>query len=128
MKIRNREVFRFNAELCKVLSSPTRLMILDMLGKREVYVGEIAETLGAQPATVSQHLRVLRDHRLVSSRKAGQSVYYQVANPKMTEACHHLRNVLLEDLKLRGAIEGDVTVGNLIEDTPGDTGPLKQHA
>jgi ArsR family transcriptional regulator len=116
MKIRNYEVFNLHAEICKLLASPKRLVIIDMLGKREMSVGEIAEALDTPPANVSQHLRLLRDHQLVSTRKAAQTVYYRLAMPRMMEACHIIREILLENLKRRGAIAEDVNPEDLIED------------
>ena len=116
MKIRNREVFELHAELCKVMSSGKRLMIIDMLSKRSMSVGEIAESLEVPPATVSQNLRLLRDRDLVVTRKEGQTVYYELAAPRMMEACHILRGILLDNLKKRGAIAVDFRVEDLIED------------
>lgn len=107
-----------------MLSSPKRLMIIDMLGKREMSVGEIAESLETQPATVSQHLRLLRDKHLVTSRKDGQNVYYRLAIPRMMDACHIIREILLENLKQRGEIAEDLSPDNLIEDVaPERAGP-----
>jgi ArsR family transcriptional regulator len=91
-------------------------MILDMLGKRDMSVGEMAESLGVPPATVSQHLRLLRDKNLVITRKDGQTVFYSLALPRMTEACHLLREILLDSMKKRGQLARDLDVDNLIED------------
>ena len=116
MKIRNQEIFRLHAELCKVMSSAKRLMIIDMLAKRPMSVGEIAESLEVPPATVSQHLRVLRDRDLVTTRKEGQTVFYDLSAPRMMDACHILRSILLDSLKQRGAIAEDFQLEDLIED------------
>lgn len=116
MKIKNKEVFELHAELCKVMSSSKRLMIIDMLSKRPMSVGEIATSLEVPPATVSQNLRLLRDRDLVLTRKEGQTVYYELAVPKMMEACHILRGILLDNLKRRGAIADDFRIEDLIVD------------
>ncbi|MBU0676869.1 MAG: metalloregulator ArsR/SmtB family transcription factor [Verrucomicrobia bacterium] len=116
MKIRNYEVFNLHAELCKVMSSPKRLMIIDMLSRRDMSVGEIAESLETQPATVSQHLRLLRDKHLVNTRKEGQTVYYSLALPRMMDACRLVREILIESLKKTGALADDFDVSSLIED------------
>lgn len=98
------------------MSSGKRLIIIDMLGKREMSVGEIAETLEIQPAAASQQLRLLKDHQLIKGRKEGQTVYYSLAMPRMMEACHILREILLENLKQQGRIAEDVNPEDLIED------------
>jgi ArsR family transcriptional regulator len=116
MKIKNYEVFNLHAELCKVMASPKRLMIIDMLGKRDMNVGEIAETLGMNSATVSQHLRILRDRNLVVARKEGQLVYYSLGAPRMVEACGILREILIETMKRSGALAADFEPEELIVD------------
>jgi len=116
MKIHNYEVFRLHADFCKVMSSPKRLIIIDMLGKRPMNVGEIAQSLGTQPATVSQHLRLLRDKNFVIARKEGQTVYYSLAQPRMMDVCHMVREAMIENFKSGSKLAGDVDIENLIED------------
>jgi DNA-binding transcriptional ArsR family regulator len=69
-------------KLMKVLSNTDRLMILCQLSKGELRVGEIEEQLGISQPTLSQQLTVLRDEGLVSTRREGKSIYYQVKSPK----------------------------------------------
>ena len=58
-----------------------RFAILQSLARRPLAVGELAETLPVSRPAVSQHLRVLKDARLVSGRKAGTKRIYEV-NPE----------------------------------------------
>jgi len=69
-------------KLMKVLSNPDRLMILCQLSKGELRVGEIEEILGIAQPTLSQQLTVLRDEELVTTRREGKGIYYQVKSPK----------------------------------------------
>jgi DNA-binding transcriptional ArsR family regulator len=69
-------------KLMKVLSNPDRLMILCQLSKGELRVGEIEEMLGIEQPTLSQQLTVLRDEELVTTRRDGKSIYYQVTSPR----------------------------------------------
>lgn len=69
-------------KLMKVLSNPDRLMILCQLSKGELKVGEIEEMLGIEQPTLSQQLTVLRDEELVSTRREGKNIYYQVTSPR----------------------------------------------
>jgi DNA-binding transcriptional ArsR family regulator len=69
-------------KLMKVLSNPDRLMILCQLSIGELRVGEIEEILGIAQPTLSQQLTVLRDEELVTTRREGKSIYYQVKSPK----------------------------------------------
>jgi len=91
-------VFQLHAEICKTLSNSTRLMILNSLRDGEKSVNELAELVGAQQANVSQHLAVLRQRGVVTTRKHGASIYYSVVNPKIIRACDMIREVLFEQL------------------------------
>jgi DNA-binding transcriptional ArsR family regulator len=68
--------------MMKVLANPDRLMILCQLSKGEMRVGEIEETLGILQPTLSQQLTVLRDAELVSARREGKNIYYQLSSPQ----------------------------------------------
>ena len=65
----------------EALGDPTRFAILQSLARGPLAVGELAETLPVSRPAVSQHLRVLKDARLVSDRKAGTKRIYEV-NPE----------------------------------------------
>ena len=66
--------------LMKVLSNPDRLMILCQLSQTEMRVGELEEALGIVQPTLSQQLTVLRDEELVSTRRDGKNIYYQLSS------------------------------------------------
>lgn len=68
------------AELARLVADRTRLAILALLAQRELSVGEIAHKLNRPIASVSQHLAKLRIGRLVSSRRAGTTIYCALAN------------------------------------------------
>ncbi len=92
----DREIYQLHAELCKSLSNPTRLEILNLLRDGEMPVNQLATTIGVRQANLSQHLAVLRQRGVVTVRRDGVSVYYKLANPKMIQACDIIREVLLE--------------------------------
>jgi ArsR family transcriptional regulator len=116
MKITNPEIFRQHAEFCKTLANPTRLMVLALLQKQELSVGELVEGTGVRLATVSQHLKALRLHNIVKTRKDGQRVYYSLSDPRLVEACVKIREVLLDQLKSRGLIAQEVNVDDLVQE------------
>ncbi len=93
-----KRIFQMHAEICKTLSNPIRLEILSRLRNGKKSVTEIASLTGVRQATVSQHLAVLRQRGVVSTRREGISVYYDVANPKITRACDLMREVLFEHI------------------------------
>ena len=84
------------AELCKTLSNPKRLEILDILKERqEISVNDLAELLEIPKANTSQHLAVLRQAGVVNTRKDGINVYYSLRSVKISEACTLTRQILL---------------------------------
>lgn len=115
MRITNQDIFRIHAEFCKTLANPKRLMILALLKERELSVGELVEGTGVRLATISQHLKALRLHNIVKTRKEGQRVYYSLSDPRLVEACAKIREVLLDQLKARGVIAQEVNVDDLVE-------------
>lgn len=92
-------IYSYYAEMCKVFSHPTRLEIINALREKEMAVGELAEKLGVGIGNLSQHLSMMKDRRILSSRKEGNQVYYRIANPKMLKAFDLLREMLLEQIQ-----------------------------
>jgi DNA-binding transcriptional ArsR family regulator len=68
--------------LMKVMSNPDRLMLLCQLSQGEKRVGELEELLGIVQPTLSQQLTVLREEELVTTRRDGKNIYYQIASPQ----------------------------------------------
>ena len=93
------KIFQMHAEICKSMANPTRLRIMNLLREGEKSVEELRGKLKLPKANLSQHLSVLRQRRIVSTRREGLNIYYKVANPKMIKACDLLREVLLEQLR-----------------------------
>lgn len=81
------EAYRLHAEICKVLTDPKRLMLLDAMRRGERSVGDLAGVAGCTLANASQHLAVLRSAGLVESRRAGTVVYYRLVEPEILQAC-----------------------------------------
>ena len=116
MKIENTEIFTMHADFCKTLSNPKRLMILAMLGRREMCVGEMAETMGVSMANVSQHLNILKSRSIVGSRKEGQTAYYHLEDERLLQACRLIRLVLIDSMKRSGLAAGEINPENIVTD------------
>jgi ArsR family transcriptional regulator len=95
-----KKLYELQADLCKTLSNPKRLEILDILkDENEISVNQLAERLEIPKANTSQHLAVLRQAGVVSTRKDGINVYYSLRSAKISEACALTRSILLERLE-----------------------------
>jgi len=82
----------------KALANPQRLKILGLLASRAAVVEEITEALALSPATVSHHLRVLRQAGLVSARPDQQYRLYELQDRRLRQMSREL--LRLENLRL----------------------------
>ncbi|MHB8882906.1 MAG: ArsR/SmtB family transcription factor [Thermodesulfovibrionales bacterium] len=94
----NKTLFELQSEVCKTLSSPKRLEIINALKDGERTVGELVDILGVPKANVSQHLAVMRHKGILNSRREGVNIYYRIANQKVVQACGLMREVLTEQM------------------------------
>ncbi len=62
----------------KALNDPTRREILQLLQERDLTAGEIAEKFKISWPSISHHLDLLKQAKLVTSEKEGQFVYYSL--------------------------------------------------
>lgn len=76
-------VARDLAELMKVLAHPDRIRLIEELRINERDVSGIADKLNISGSRVSQHLSLLRAHRLVEDRREGRSHFYRLAQPAL---------------------------------------------
>ena len=93
------ELYRCHADMCKVFSHPTRLQILNALREREMSVSDMAARFQVTIGNLSQHLNMMKQRRVLVSRKDGNVVYYRLANPKMLKAFDLIREILLEQMQ-----------------------------
>lgn len=68
--------------LLKTLANQNRLLLLCYLSQREKNVSELENELSIEQPTLSQQLGILRRANLVSTRREGKAVYYQLKDPK----------------------------------------------
>ncbi|HAP06341.1 MAG TPA: ArsR family transcriptional regulator [Planctomycetaceae bacterium] len=68
----------FCAERLKALSDPHRLRIIDALRPGELTVSDLAELLETELVTISHHLKVMKYAQLVSVRREGRFMYYNL--------------------------------------------------
>lgn len=67
------------AALLKALAHPARLLVLCQLVEGESSVGALQPLTGLSPSALSQHLAVLREMELVTTRRESQTIYYSLA-------------------------------------------------
>ena len=89
---------QFKSEIFQGLANPTRIAIVELLGKGERSAGQLIEKLGIEQANASQHLAVLRAKQIVVSRKAGNQVYYSIRDRALIEVLEILRRYFYSQL------------------------------
>jgi DNA-binding transcriptional ArsR family regulator len=77
-------------DFCKALGDDTRQRILVILLEGERCVGDIVDAFDMSQPTISHHLNVLKQLRLVTSRKDGKQVYYSINHDNVVSCCGQL--------------------------------------
>ena len=76
-------VFQQFANVATAFSSPKRLEILDLLIQGEKDVETLSKQISASFANTSRHLQILKNARLVESRRDGVRIYYRITDDKV---------------------------------------------
>lgn len=79
----------------QVIAEPNRLKILCILRKKSLCVCDIWEYLDLPQNLVSHHLKVLRDHKLVSTKREGTKIIYTI-NPSVIDENISLLNLFIK--------------------------------
>jgi len=81
------------AAVGRALADPKRLCVLEALASGERSVSELSREAACQVPNMSQHLAVLRNAGLVSSRRSGNTIYYRLADPRVLEAYQLIQRI-----------------------------------
>lgn len=66
------------SQTLKAISHPLRLQILCQLGTNESSVQDLVSAVGTSQSNISQHLSIMRDKGVLSSRKEANRVFYRI--------------------------------------------------
>lgn len=80
-------VFELAAETFRVMSSSTRLRIINQLCTGEKNVGQLLEAVQTTQPNMSQHLNTLYKAGIVGRRRDGVQMYYRIVNPQVVALC-----------------------------------------
>jgi DNA-binding transcriptional ArsR family regulator len=72
------------------MANPSRLLILCQLAESEKSVGELQPLIGLSQSALSQHLAVLREKKVVRTRREGQQIFYSLASREAGALMHTL--------------------------------------
>ncbi|MBU8920696.1 MAG: metalloregulator ArsR/SmtB family transcription factor [Bacteroidales bacterium] len=75
--------YRKSSEILKAVSHPARMEIIDRLQRNGCNVSLIQRNLGLPQSTISQHLKILKNAGIISSRREGTRVCYKIEIPEV---------------------------------------------
>ena len=98
-----RPLYEIKANLFKALVHPARIRTLELLSASSgpTPVSQLLADTGIEPTLLSQHLAVLKRHHVVTSKREGNAVYYELAHPKISELLAIARTFLADTLATR---------------------------
>lgn len=80
----------------KAISDPSRVKIMELLKDRELNVSEICQHFDMQQPSVSHHLNILKNAKIVVGEKRGKEVYYRLNSICITSCCGGFQEKFVE--------------------------------
>ena len=88
------------AKTLRHIAHPLRLLIICMLAKKELFVGEILDELGTTKGNISQHLRILADNGLIAHRRDGNKIIYRIQDKKLVRLLDAMKKLYCPDFRI----------------------------
>jgi ArsR family transcriptional regulator len=98
------QLHELHARVCKAIADPKRLLIINELRDKELSVSDLCESLSLSQSNVSQHLAVLRERGIVTTRREGTTIFYTLRSQKVVQAVDLLREFMAESLTEQGRL------------------------
>ena len=103
MTEKERRRCELQAEVLKALAHPIRLAIIQFLENGEKCVCDIVEYVGTSQSNISKHLSLMKGAGILSDRKEGLSVYYELKMPCALKFFGCVRDIMENQLSERSA-------------------------
>lgn len=111
-------------EFLNVIAHPRRIHIIEELRGGERDVGSLQAALGTSHSNVSQHLALLRAHRVVRERRDGRYVFYRLCTPELAvwllEGTQFLPEMVQEVEQVKSDVENARQAWSLLQTQPLD--------
>ncbi len=98
------QIYSYHADMCKVFSHPKRLEVINVLRDGEMTVTELSQKLGLAIGNLSQHLSMMKERRILVSRKVGNLVFYRIANSKLIPCFDMMQEMLFDQIRQDAAL------------------------
>jgi len=81
------------ADVLKAIAHPTRLKILCTLNLQEMQVQSLVEEAGTSQSNISQHLALMKDCKILITRRVANRIYYRIRDPRLLELILLMRDI-----------------------------------
>ncbi len=85
----------------KAVADPTRMKIMTLLRKQEMCVSDICKHFKMKQPSISHHLNILKNVKIVTDRKEGKEVYYTLNCCCISDSCEDFMNMFLGGAKAK---------------------------
>ena len=93
------DLYLRHADICKTFSNPKRLEVINALRDNvELTASQLLARIDISKANLSQHMSLLVQKGVVKSRRDGISMFYRLADGRITLACDIMRDILLSKI------------------------------
>jgi ArsR family transcriptional regulator len=89
-------LYQAKAEFFRLLGHPVRIRVLELLQESPRPVRELLAEIEVEPSSLSQQLAVMRRYGIVTSRRDGSTVIYEIASGDVAELLRTARRILSE--------------------------------
>ena len=93
------ELRKIQAESCKVFGNPKRLLIIETLWDRELSYRRLLAETGFDKVTLTQQTSLMRRKGILSARRTGDGLVFNVTNPKILQAFSLMREVVIDRIR-----------------------------
>lgn len=100
----DRSIFDIQAEFCKAMGNPIRLILIHTLREQPMVVKDLASMTELSQTMVSRQLATLRGVGVVECERIGTEMLYHLTDPKIGEVCDLVRTVLMEQNNKRAMV------------------------
>jgi ArsR family transcriptional regulator len=94
-----KRLFELQCEICKAMSHPLRLEIVELMSRDEIPATRLLARVGGSKANLSKHMNQLVQTGIVEQRRAGRRVYYRLTHPEIHDACTIMRNIMIRRIR-----------------------------
>lgn len=94
------DLFKAQENITKTLANKKRLEIIHLLRHKELSVNDMVKMLGLRQANLSQHLSVLREEKIVETRREGNKIFYKLSDPRIADAYNLIRGFIKDKFSL----------------------------